>query len=129
MVVMLAWPRVAWTRWIGAPRSRAWLAWAWRSQCGETARSMPARLAAWRTMRSTATVCRAAPCLRDRKTAVRHRRHRRGRVSRSLATDSGNWIARVFAPLPKTVIWTPSPLGCTSRQQRPHSSLTRTPEA
>src|ERR1039458_9738336 len=40
---------------MGAPRSRACEAWACRIQCGETARSMPARTAAWRTMRSTAS--------------------------------------------------------------------------
>ena len=64
MVVIEAWPSVAWTRWMGAPRSRAWEAWAWRSQCGETARSMPARSAARRTMRSTATVWRPPPFAR-----------------------------------------------------------------
>jgi hypothetical protein len=42
VVATEAWPRVARTRWIGAPRSRAWVAWAWRSQRGETpARSPP----------------------------------------------------------------------------------------
>jgi len=44
VVVIEAWPSVAWTKWIGAPRSRAWEAWAWRSQCGETARSMMSEL-------------------------------------------------------------------------------------
>ena len=34
-----------------------------------------------------------------------------------------------LGPLPNTVIWEPSPLACTSRQQSPQSSLTRTPQA
>src|SRR4051812_39501312 len=33
------------TRWTGAPASRAWLAWAWRNQCGDGA-AVPARRAA-----------------------------------------------------------------------------------
>jgi len=41
-----AWPSVACTKWTGAPRSRAWLAWAWRSQWGLTSPAMPARFAA-----------------------------------------------------------------------------------
>src|SRR5471032_2317883 len=52
---------------MGAPRSRAWEAWACRIQCGETARSMPARAAACRTMRSTASGFRGPPRLRDGK--------------------------------------------------------------
>jgi translation initiation factor IF-2 len=36
VVATRACPRVACTRWIGAPRSSAWVAWAWRSQCGDT---------------------------------------------------------------------------------------------
>ncbi len=35
VVCTLAWPKVAWTRLIGASRSRAWLACAWRSQWGK----------------------------------------------------------------------------------------------
>ena len=27
-----------------------------------------------------------------------------------MATEAGSWMARVWPPLPKTVIWTPSPL-------------------
>src|SRR5437867_1010460 len=36
------WPSVACTRWIGAPWSRAWEAWACRSQCGLTPWVTPA---------------------------------------------------------------------------------------
>ena len=36
VVATEAWPNVAWTRWIGALRSKAWVAWAWRSQWGLT---------------------------------------------------------------------------------------------
>ena len=39
---------------MGAPRSRACEAWAWRNQWGETGSSIPARADALRTMRSTA---------------------------------------------------------------------------
>src|SRR4051812_39386237 len=34
VVATEAWPSVACTRWMGAPRSRLWLAWAWHSQRG-----------------------------------------------------------------------------------------------
>ena len=51
MVATEACPSVAATRWIGAPRSRAWVAWAWRSQWGDTPARRPARLAAASTRR------------------------------------------------------------------------------
>lgn len=51
VVARLACPSVAWTRCGGAPRSRARLAWAWRSQCGDTLPRMPARFAAPLTIR------------------------------------------------------------------------------
>lgn len=56
---MSEWPRVAWTRWIFAPRSMAWLAWACLSQWGDTSEAFfrPAFLAvaltilsAWRAV-------------------------------------------------------------------------------
>ena len=62
-------PSVVLTRWIGAPRSSAWLAWAWRSQWGDTAAAMPARLAAARTMRHTCVAVRAPPW-RERNTGA-----------------------------------------------------------
>ncbi len=37
-------PSVACTRWIGAPRSSACVAWLWRSQCGETLPATPGAL-------------------------------------------------------------------------------------
>ncbi len=51
VVCTLVWSRVACTRLIGAPRSRAWLACAWRSQWGEIPAGRLARCAAAFTMR------------------------------------------------------------------------------
>src|ERR1035437_10535765 len=112
---------------MGAPRSRAWEAWAWRIQWGETARSMPARTAAWRTMRSTPSGFREPPRVREGKRGWSSPASPRN-FSRFFQSEAGSWMDRVWSPLPKTVIWPPSPLACASRQHRPHSSLTRTAE-
>jgi hypothetical protein len=50
-----------------APRSRAWLQWAWLSQWGETALGRPARIAAAFTIRCT-DMGSSAPPWRERKT-------------------------------------------------------------
>ncbi len=44
VVARLAWPSVACTSESGAPRSIAWVVWAWRSQWGDTLPGMPARV-------------------------------------------------------------------------------------
>jgi hypothetical protein len=53
---------------MGAPRSRAWEAWAWRSQCGDTFNSTPARGAAFLTMRQMAESVSGRPFLREGNT-------------------------------------------------------------
>ena len=73
VVWRLACPSVCWTRCGGAPRSRAWLAWAWRKKWGETASGNPARRAKSFTTRHSC--CRvsgradpSAPAFRERST-------------------------------------------------------------
>jgi hypothetical protein len=46
VVATEAWPRVAWTTWMGAPRSRAWVAWAWPSRRGDPPAPAGTRLGA-----------------------------------------------------------------------------------
>lgn len=70
VVATEAWPKVACTRWIGAPRSRAWEAWACRSQWGKTGTSTPARTAAPWTIRCTWEGCRWPLPLREGNTGV-----------------------------------------------------------
>jgi hypothetical protein len=53
----------------GAPRSKLWLAWAWRSQWAETSAESPARSAAAFTMRCTA-LWSSEPPLRERNTGA-----------------------------------------------------------
>ena len=87
VVATLLWPSVACTRWIGAPRSRACEACAWRSQCADTAAGRPARAAAAFTIRCTWEGSSAPPL------AERIRAHRawppRGAVAASAISRLG----------------------------------------
>src|SRR5262249_48569056 len=96
--------RVAWARWVGAARSEAWVACAWRSQCGDTfpIASSSARSAARRTMRKTADGSRWRP-RRERKTGSWSAASPRS-DTRSRHTSAGSSTVRVLPPLPKTVI-------------------------
>jgi len=84
-----------------APRSRAWLQWAWRSQWGETALGRPARIAAAFTIRCTDMGSNAPPW-RERKTGSSGPASPRSATS-SRHIEGGSRIERTFPRLPTTV--------------------------
>lgn len=104
VVAMSAWPSVSRTSVIGAPRSSAWDAWAWRNHWGETSGN-PARAAAALTSRQ--------PCEADRgprgvpKIGVLE-----SQVFPHWISSCQVWVlnntVRVLPPLPWRVIWPPS---------------------
>jgi len=123
-VATLLWPRVAWTTWIGAPRSSAWLAWAWRNQRGDSAPERPARRAAASPIRNTCERWRWPPRWERKTGAAGPASPRSVRISRQMG---GRRMCRVLPPLPCTVTWPPSSCVVISSQHIPTASLTRGP--
>src|SRR5262249_47802753 len=97
-------PSVSLTRWIGAPRSRAWLARACLRQWGETGASRPARLAAARTTRQSWGCPKRPPVRFEGKTGASSSAPSRSSTS-SPHVAAESRTDRALLPLPTTVTW------------------------
>ena len=117
-------PKVLWTKWIGAPLSRACDPWQCLNQCGLTGFESSARWAALRTIRRICDGCKCPPLRLLKIGSLTSVFFRNEKIAEE--TESGSKIDRVWPPFPRTVIWHPSCLAWTSLHFKPHNSETRT---